>query len=335
MVTPVYSSIIVDGRGTILDSNPCEGNDGNIWTANAPSSAELVFTAKGLGSGGVVTPSSWTTAGLNNVVTGLLDDGAGNLFAIIAAGATVYWAYYNPNTTANGVLAGVSAPNMPLNGFCRGPLGDFWGVQGNRAYQYVPLSGSTTHFTYAGPTPDLTAICSDGVSSYARDDVGSASAFWIIDSSGGGTKVSPALGGICQGWSLGADGNIWTCFVSGTSLSVYKLSPAGSLLATYTSTTPTSTSLANASCLGADNQVWFAGNEILVSVDVSGTINVWSLSSTGTAVLNTAGNYDAVGICSASDQNLYFAGASPPSGGLNTVEAFIAPPPANQIIMIL
>jgi hypothetical protein len=327
MTTPIYSVVGPDGGAAGGVGTPIEGNDGQMWVMEYPSGIELIFANHGLSSSGVLTPAAWTAGGaIAFNAQQLVDDGSGNLWAsLFKSGGHMLWSYFNPNTLAAGTFnIGLSSDiNYAI---CRGPSGDIWGVSlSTDIHRYTPFAGGQTTYTFGGAV--FNHICGDATNVYAVDDSGANSAIWVIDSSGAGTKYTPAISGRASNICIGPDGNLWLSTQSGTTLSVYKVSTSGTLLATYAITLPAACSAGNG-IAHSDGNVWFSGARVLISVSTSGLSVVWSLDTTGSAVVNTAGAFNGFSLGSGSDGNLYLSGVLIGTTAMLVVEARIAGPPS-------
>lgn len=330
MTTPVYSAVAPTTGAAGGITNPVITN-GNVWFGEYPSGGSILGSAPlGLGSSSTVTPTGW---GVALYSSNLVVDGSGNIWASCKGSGlgNMFWGYYNPATLASGSynMGGYTAASYY---HCLGPSGDIWGTGlGTSIYKYVPFAGSQTAYTLSGAA--AYNIVSDGTSLYVNDISGANSAIWKVTSGGVGTKYTPAITGHVSEMGFHSDGNLWLKVItSSTLLTFYVINPSTMALVTsYTVTVP-------------------SGGDYIISIDTSGTANVWSISTSGTAVANSSGTFSTNGgglltlhsdgllwtggPASGSDGNLYYTGTNGVTTYAQIVEAKLTSPPMQLVMLV-
>lgn len=174
---------------------------------------------------------------------------SGGMFGAISDGSNLWFTVTNLGASQNGVVevsptgvvgtvAGYTPPpGNPPGRMAYGPDGNFWICTDNVGTIVRCTPGGTfSHFTAVGSSFTPESICSDGADLWVTGSFG----LYKVATAGTGTLMN-SLSGLSspQGVCFGPDGNIWVASaLNPTSFQVVKLNLAGTILATYTISTP-------------------------------------------------------------------------------------------------
>lgn len=251
-----------------------------VSVLNPPGYSDIYATSMTIGPDGNI----WVAEGFNKRV--------GKLSVTI-----------NPTTTvANSTYTAFAAnPSTSTAGITSGPDGNLWFTELNsNKITRMTTQGVITEFPVRNPQANLGAITS-----------GPDGAVWFIDSpligntslgriaADGTVQEFPVAGAhtYIKDLTTGADGNLW--FVDGNAFQLYKVSTAGSVLATYTIPSHGDAQLNAAHIiLGPDGNVWFPGENSIDRAKLDGTITEYPIP---------AANGFAAGIAIGADGNIWFS----------------------------
>jgi streptogramin lyase len=163
---------------------------------------------------------------------------------------------------------------------------------------------ATTTWNIGSPGPPITLTYTDMIGGAERFIIGPDGSMWYTDiyaphqvvrlSTDGVATPIVTTGGSPYGICNGPDGNVWVAGYTGGT--VYKISPAGALLATYT---PGSGAWPFEICAGPDGNLWFG--------DYSSNGRIWRITPSGTATPFTVAGVTAAirGICAGPDGRIW------------------------------